>query len=170
MRRWWLSLLLLVGAVGSPQTPQVGAMLGLNQTFTAANTFTLGVELGPYTVSQLSTLTGLTNITIVSDGTPGSSPCTGGGTGAMATYYNSQWNCGASGSGGGDTITSSNSTLAVGGRSTATTLDINLAQLNTWTGAQTFGTITPATVAGAPNFSAGFRIEGSTIITSASSA
>ena len=84
MRRWWLSLLLLVGAVASAQTPQVGATLGLNQTFTGANTFTLGVELGPYTVSQLSTLTGLTNITIVSDGTPGSSPCTGGGTGAMA--------------------------------------------------------------------------------------
>jgi hypothetical protein len=170
MRRWWLSLLLLVGAVASAQTPQVGATLGLNQTFTAANTFTLGVELGPYTVSQLSTLTGLTNIIIVSDGTPGSSPCTGGGTGAVAAYYNGQWNCVASGSGGGDTITSPNTTITVGGSSTATTLDINLAQTNTWTGAQTFGTITPATISGAPNFSAGFRIEGSTIITSASSA
>jgi hypothetical protein len=144
MRRCWLLLLLLLSVAAFAQTPQVGATLGLNQTFTGANTFTLGVELGPYTVSQLSTLTGLTNITIVSNGTPGSSPCTGGGTGAVATYYNSQWNCGASGSGGGDTITSPNSTLTVGGSSTATTLDINLAQTNTWTGAQTFGTIKAA--------------------------
>ena len=42
--------------------------------------------------------------------------------------------------GGGDTITSPNSTITVGGTSTATTLDIDLATPNTWTGLQTFGT------------------------------
>ena len=36
------------------------------------------------------------------------------------------------GGGGGDTITSPNSTLSVGGIATATTLDINLAHANTW--------------------------------------
>lgn len=43
-------------------------------------------------------------------------------------------------SSGGDTITSPNSTLTVGGTATATTLDINLGNANTWTAVQTFGT------------------------------
>ena len=38
---------------------------------------------------------------------------------------------------GGDTITSPGSTLSVGGTSSATTLDLNLAHANTWTGVQT---------------------------------
>ena len=42
------------------------------------------------------------------------------------------------GGGGGDMVTSPNSTLNVGGSSTNTTLDINLAKTNTWTGIQTF--------------------------------
>lgn len=54
---------------------------------------------------------------------------------------------------GGDTITSPNSTLTVGGTVSATTLDLNLGNPNIWTGAQTFGTITPTTVSGAVNFS-----------------
>jgi hypothetical protein len=37
------------------------------------------------------------------------------------------------GGGGGDTITSPNSTLSVGGTATATTLDLNLAHSNIWT-------------------------------------
>jgi hypothetical protein len=41
---------------------------------------------------------------------------------------------------GGDTITSPNSTLSIGGTSTNTTLDINLGNANTWTALQTFGT------------------------------
>lgn len=44
------------------------------------------------------------------------------------------WSTFASGS--GDAITSPNSTITVGGTSTATTLDINLANANTWTGEQ----------------------------------
>ena len=62
------------------------------------------------------------------------------------------------GSGGsGDTITSPNSTLSVGGTSTNTTLDINLAHANTWTALQTFGThisiggVTPAGATGTGN-------------------
>lgn len=62
------------------------------------------------------------------------------------------------GSGGsGDTITSPNSTLSVGGSSSATTLDINLAHANTWTALQTFGThisiggVTPAGATGTGN-------------------
>lgn len=39
------------------------------------------------------------------------------------------------GSAGGDTITSPNSTLSVGGTATATTLDLNLAKSNIWTAA-----------------------------------
>jgi hypothetical protein len=38
---------------------------------------------------------------------------------------------------GGDSITSPNSTISVGGTATATTLDINLAHANTWTANQT---------------------------------
>lgn len=45
--------------------------------------------------------------------------------------------CGAGG--GGDTITSPNSTLTVGGTTTNTTLDLNLTNPNSWTGLQTFG-------------------------------
>lgn len=43
------------------------------------------------------------------------------------------------GGGGGDTITSPGSTLTVGGTSTATTLDLNLAHANAWTALQGFG-------------------------------
>jgi hypothetical protein len=46
------------------------------------------------------------------------------------------------GGSGGDTITSPNTTITVGGTSTATTLDINLAHANTWSATQTFGTAT----------------------------
>jgi hypothetical protein len=55
----------------------------------------------------------------------------------------------ACGSGsGGDTITSPNSTLSVGGTSAATTLDLNLGHANTWTATQTFpnGSITSAMI------------------------
>ena len=44
----------------------------------------------------------------------------------------------AAASGSGDTITSPGSTISVGGTPTNTTLDVNLAHANTWTGAQAF--------------------------------
>jgi hypothetical protein len=56
------------------------------------------------------------------------------GTGNPGTW--GPWT-GSSGS-GGDTITSPNTTLTVGGTSAATTLDLNLAKANTWTALQTF--------------------------------
>lgn len=49
--------------------------------------------------------------------------------------------------GGGDTITSPNSTLTVGGTATATTLDLNLATANTWTTPQTFAPSSTSQVA-----------------------
>lgn len=65
------------------------------------------------------------------NGTPGPFIFNGSGvtqTGQTFTF---------SSSGGGDTITSPNSTLTVGGTAGATTLDFNLAHANTWTGTQT---------------------------------
>jgi hypothetical protein len=49
--------------------------------------------------------------------------------------------CNFAAGGGGDTITSPNSTLSVGGTATATTLDINLAHANTWTALQTMSSL-----------------------------
>jgi hypothetical protein len=43
---------------------------------------------------------------------------------------------------GGDTVTSPNSTLTVGGSTSATTVDINLTHTNTWSALQMFGAIT----------------------------
>ena len=58
------------------------------------------------------------------------------GTGHDGTWLPCPISCFAGTS--GDTITSPNSTLTVGGTSSATTLDINLGQVNSWSGAQTF--------------------------------
>lgn len=51
--------------------------------------------LGPVTVSQLAGLAAMANIVYVSDGTLGSNPCSGGGTGAYALYIAGAWNCNA---------------------------------------------------------------------------
>lgn len=62
---------------------------------------------------------------------------------------------------GGDSISSPNSTITVGGTSSATTLDVNLTHANAWTGAQTFGgipypfSLTTTGSSGAATFSAG---------------
>jgi hypothetical protein len=50
----------------------------------------------------------------------------------------------AIGGGGGDNITSPNSTMTIGGSSTNTTIDINLANANTWLTTETFRTILPS--------------------------
>jgi len=82
-----------------------GPLAGNPNIWTGSNSYVNGIQLGPVTVSKLSSLVGLSTVIVVSDGTPGSSPCTGGGTGALAAYYNSQWNC-LNGSGSvGNTIT-----------------------------------------------------------------
>ena len=56
----------------------------------------------------------------------------------------STWTAYGSGGSGGDSITSPNSTLSVGGTSSATTLDINLGHANTWTAGQTVQVTGPA--------------------------
>jgi hypothetical protein len=66
-------------------------------------------------------------------------------TGTAYTCDNGTWAAIAAG-GGGDTITSPNSTLSVGGTSTATTIDFNLAHANTWTATQTFATLSATTI------------------------
>ena len=69
---------------------------GLSTSFT----FTNGLILGPVTTAELSALTGYTNAVVTTDSVPGSNPCTGGGTGALAVYVDATWSC-AGGSGGG---------------------------------------------------------------------
>lgn len=59
--------------------------------------------------------------------------------------------------GGGDTITSPNSTLTVGGTATASTLDLNLATANAWTGLLTNTAQIQALGAGGANACAGSK-------------
>lgn len=67
-------------------------------------TFNQGVLLGPVLFAQLSTLVGLTNAVIVSDGTFGSNPCTGGGSGAVAFYVGGAWTCSLGGGSSGSSF------------------------------------------------------------------
>jgi len=70
--------------------------------FTNTNQFTMGLEAGPITFSQLLQLNPMTtNVIYVSDATFGSNPCTGFGGGAFAFYIEGQWDCSFGGGGGG---------------------------------------------------------------------
>lgn len=105
----------------------------------AVNGDVLDVSGSAWTATPFSTLT-TSYFEGLGSGTLGY--CYGSATLGSAPIYG---NC--SGSGGGDTITSPGSTLTVGGTSTATTLDLNLAHANTWAGAQTLDSpvlVTPA--------------------------
>ncbi len=96
-----------------------------------------------------------TDTSLLSSGTisgTGASLCTDANGGATTT--------GCSG-GGGDTITSPNSTLTVGGTTTNTTIDINLANPNTWTGAQT---LTNLSATGIVSFSSSATISPSLVV------
>jgi hypothetical protein len=73
-----------------------------NNTFSGFNQFTIGIEVGPIAFSALGGISTSTTLIYLSDGTFGSSPCTGGGTGALAIRINGAWNCNG-GSGGGGT-------------------------------------------------------------------
>jgi hypothetical protein len=84
------------------------------------------------------------NPTIIWVSSAPSGACTNGSalqavvsTGALYSCQSSTWAAISGGGGGGDTITSPNGTLSIGGSSTNTTLDFNLANANTWTGIQT---------------------------------
>ena len=67
--------------------------------FTNTNQFTLGITAGPITFANIGTISTSTTLIYISDATFGSSPCTGGGTGALAIRRNGIWDC----SGGGNT-------------------------------------------------------------------
>ena len=75
-------------------------------------------------VASLNALTGALDITA--------------GAGISVTPSGSNIQIAATGGGGGDTITSPNSTLNVGGTSSNTTLDINLSNPNSWLALQKF--------------------------------
>jgi hypothetical protein len=68
--------------------------------FSNSNQFLSGLFLGPQVFANLGSLIGFTNMIYISDGTAGSNPCTGGGTGAIAVRLNGAWNCAIGGSGG----------------------------------------------------------------------
>lgn len=102
---------------------------GLNGWSGASTSFTItnGLTLGTITTAQLTALTGYANFVYLADGTSGSNPCTGGGTGAFAFYVAGVWNCSiGGGGGGGGTITAVNPSapLTGGGSSGAVALGI----------------------------------------------
>lgn len=69
-----------------------------------------------------------------------------------------------SGGGGGDTITSPNSTLTIGGTATNTTIDFNLGHSNTWTAEQIFNptvAVTASTVTRGTYFTPTITLPGS---------
>jgi hypothetical protein len=113
------------------------------------------VMLAPITYGQSKTLPRPAAMYISSDGTgnPGTwQPESGTGTStisyvpaAVGAYCSNDgtgnpgtWVPCPTSSGGGDTITSPNSSLSVGGTASSTTLDLNLAHSNTWTAVQNF--------------------------------
>src|SRR5208282_2014904 len=93
---------------------------------------------GAFTTLSASSTVTLSSIT-------GSTQCLTVNTSGVVSGTGSA--CGSGGS--GDTITSPNSSLSVGGSSTNTTLDINLGNANTYTATQTFpsGSLTNAELA-----------------------
>lgn len=79
----------------------IGGWSGASTYFAVTN----GMILGPVPFSELSSLTGFTTIVIVSNAMPGSNPCTGGSTGALAVYVNGAWNCNQGAGVGSGTVT-----------------------------------------------------------------
>lgn len=100
-RLWLVAFVFALATLATAQTHTFPATDTAN-VFTNTNQFTVGVLVGPTTVSSLSGL-GAANGTIiyVTDGLIGSSPCTGGSTGAIAELINGTWVCGGGGGGGG---------------------------------------------------------------------
>lgn len=90
-----------------------------------------------YNTVCANTLLGTASIGISADATSSHNSCSPIDPTAITTPV-SDAGTGNQFTGSGDTITSPNSTLTVGGTSTNTTLDFNLAHANTWSGQQTF--------------------------------
>lgn len=80
--------------------------LDTNNAFTGINSFSQGVVLGPSVFALLPGGAANGTAIFISDGTPGT-PCTGGGSGALAVRNAGVWNCaqinGTGGGGGGGT-------------------------------------------------------------------
>lgn len=93
MKRCFTFFLLV--AFSSAQTGQTGAMLGLSNPFTVQQFFNVGITVGPITFATLGNISNSTTMIFISDGALGSSPCAGGGTGALALRINGAWNCSA---------------------------------------------------------------------------
>lgn len=124
-----------VPSSGSGQTPLLG--LDSNDVINlgiSSNTNQINAN-GPfrpkqYTVSTLPATPAAGLIVYVSNGTPGSSPCTASGTGAFAVSAGSQWNCftnSGSGSGTVNVIASGATamgTAAIGSGACATTVTV----------------------------------------------
>jgi hypothetical protein len=79
----------------------IAGWTGASTSFSLTN----GMSLGPVPFSELSLLTGFATMVIVSDAMPGSNPCTGGSTGALAVYVNGAWNCNQGAGLGSGTVT-----------------------------------------------------------------
>ncbi len=73
--------------------------------FINTNQFTVGVQFGPVTFVQLSTLTPASGTIIwCSNCTTNSDPCTASGTGSFAYYQSGAWACTSNSGGGGGSI------------------------------------------------------------------
>ena len=108
MWRIAICILVMVSAFAFAQT-HVSPALDNNNVFTGTNQFTLGIEIGPITFSQLTSLqlAGATLVRCVD--CQQTNPCTAGGAGAFALYAVGAWSCTAgtnSGGGGGNVPTS----------------------------------------------------------------
>lgn len=76
---------------------------GTTGNFVGSFDFENGIFIGSTTFAGLSSVFPFSNFIYVTDGTFGSSPCSGGGTGAFAFYISSAnaWTCSGGGGGGG---------------------------------------------------------------------
>ena len=84
--------LFLLCAAAAAQT-YVTPNLSANNVFTGTNQFSVGAILGPFTAATLPGSPGSGTVAVVTDGAPGSSPCTGSSTGALGIYVGGVWSC-----------------------------------------------------------------------------
>lgn len=91
-----LAFLVLLAGSAAAQTTHTFPAQDTNNTFSGTNQFTLGHYDGPVTFANLPASPADGTEIYVSDGSA-TTPCTGGGTGALATRVNGVWNCATSG-------------------------------------------------------------------------
>ena len=143
-------LLLAISALSWGQATTHSATWENPNVFLSTNQFTEGITVGPILFATLGAVPGGTTMIYVSDATFGSSPCTGGGTGALAIYINGAWNCGAGGGGGGGGPTSFN-LISNGVNSTANMVCTTGCSIS----ATSSGSIIATGLSGTPNITVG---------------